>query len=207
MSTLILQPYPVGAPICVHATMNQITFPTPEQEPVTVADVVRHLNWPTGTPSEADVPRWITTARVEIERQTNLALAIQQWDLLIDPWLGAPVSVPLPLMPVVSVDEVAITEDDATETILDPSEYFADTRRRPCRVIFPTWPTAGAQPLRIRFTAKTDAQAIPADLTHALLMIVADLAMHRGDEREQWDQRTIPQARALIERYVPPGVA
>jgi uncharacterized phiE125 gp8 family phage protein len=186
-------------------------YPSIADEPVSVADVVRHLKWPSGTPDEADVPRWIAAARTVIERDTRLALAPQTWDLYLDAWGDVPGWLPLPLHPVVSVDEIAIIGSDGAETAVDPSDYALVATRRPGRLVF----TAAASlataralaPIRIRYTAGYDAAAIPQDLLHALLMQVADFALHRGDEREPARARTVSGAAALIQRYMLPEVA
>ena len=189
-------------------------FPTIAEEPVTVAEVLRHLKWSAGHPDEPDVPRWIATARTVIERQTRLALARQTWDLFLDDWGGVPGWIPLPLHPIVSLDDVVIVNGDLTETALvADDDYALVTGRRPGRLVFLSTPSLSAarvlSPIRIRYTAGyDDPLAIPVDLRHALLMMVADLATHRGDEREGWQDRSVPVGvQSLVQRYVLPEVA
>jgi uncharacterized phiE125 gp8 family phage protein len=185
-------------------------FPSIDDEPVTVAEVVRHLKWPSGTPEEADIPRWIAAARTVIENDTRLALVEQTWDLFLDDWGGVPGWIALPRYPVISVDEVVIVNSDETES--DVTGWEVVTGRRPGRLVFTAAPSLGdarsLAPIRVRYTAGySDPAAIPLDLKHALLMQVADFAMHRGDEREPASGRTVSAARWLIERYVMPEVA
>lgn len=184
-------------------------FPGIDDEPVTVAEVVRQLKWPTGTPDEADVPRWIAAARTMIERDTGLALVEQTWDLFLDTWGTVPGFIRFPLAPVTEVVEVVVVEDDATETALDVADYLL-VDARPARVSFRAVPSLAAAranlPIRIRYTAGMAKAAIPPDLVHALLLQVADFAMHRGDEREGVASRTVSAARALIERHIPAEV-
>jgi uncharacterized phiE125 gp8 family phage protein len=191
--------YPAFAvPHTIPGSFVPVTFPTIAEEPVSVDEVVRQLKWPAGTPDETDIPRWIAAARSIVERETWVMLAVQEADLFVDAFTGTPAILVLPASPVVSIDEIAIQNGDGTETVLDPSLYYADVRRRPTRLVFTT---GIAAPIRIRHTVGFAVpEEIPVDLLHAVLMITADFAMHRGDEREA--TKTHPQAYALMQRHI-----
>jgi len=195
----------------IGATAEQVDFPTIDEEPVTVAEVLRHLKWPTGTPDELDIPRWIRTARGIVERETKLALAPQGWNLYLDQWAGFPGWIDLPRAPVVSVDDVVTIGADLDETDVDAGSYWADLSARPGRLVFSSAPTmarvVGA--VRVHYNAGyVDKAAVPPDLIRAVLLLIADIAMHRGDEREPRAEPSVPMGvESLINRYVIPSVA
>jgi len=200
--------FPIGL-----SAVQVAPFPAIGDEPVSVADVLRHLRWFAGHPDEPSIPGWIATARAIIERETRIALAEQTWDLFLDEWGAVPGWIPFPLWPVISVDEIAVINDDETETVVPLDNYWSNLVARPARLVFGTvtsLDTARAlAPIRIRYTAGfSDPLAVPVDLVHALLMQVAELAVHRGDEREPFNARTVAMGvDALIHRHKPQEVA
>ena len=149
----------------------------PAAEPVTVADVKAHLRVDHAH-EDALIASLIVTSRLQIEAALGLALITQSWTWRLDAW-PADGTLELPLRPVQSIEAVRITGTDASVETLAADRYLLDGASLPPRLIPTggTWPRPGAvaEGIEIAFTAGygSAADAVPAPIRHALLMLVA----------------------------------
>jgi uncharacterized phiE125 gp8 family phage protein len=153
----------------------------PAVEPVSVAEAKAHLKLDTAD-DDALIATLITAARARAEWHTGRAFLTQSWRLCLDAWPSDD-AVEVPLPPLVSVQEVAVTSADGVRTVFDPAAYRVDTASEPGRVIFNGRPLSlrSRDCLEIAFTAGYGITA-PVPVCEAVLEIVADLYSHRGDE-------------------------
>ena len=101
--------------------------------------------------------------------------------------------------PLVSVVHLKTYSDVDVATTFSSSNYYVNTVSTPGRLVLrsgATWPTYDrvSNPIEIEYTAGfASAPAdVPADIRQAVLMIVAALYEHRGDEIETESQFRIP---------------
>jgi uncharacterized phiE125 gp8 family phage protein len=186
--------------------------PDTVEEPISVDDANRHLKQPESTPEDADVARWIRTARSLVERTTRIALVLQTWDVYLDRLGPCPGFLELPWWPVQSVDAFVVINADETETAMDPEDYFVKTVSRPAIVgilALPSFATARpAAAVRLRLTVGFDTiDAIPPELVQAMYLLVGHFTRHRGDETAARGPLVDSGAQAFLERFVLPGVA
>ena len=165
--------------------MPSILVTPPATEPVSLAEAKAHLRI-----SHVDEDQFIGTliiaARRHAESQTGLALVSQQWRHFRDDWPDD-AAIPLPLAPLLSVDEVATYGDDDVKTVIIPTYYYADAVSRPPRLLLRgsrVWARPGrigngvAILVTVGFGA---AAAVPAELRQAVLQLVAHWYEHRGN--------------------------
>lgn len=154
----------------------------PASEPVTLAEAKAHLKIDTSD-EDGLVSTLITAARARAEWHTGRAFVTQRWCLRLDAWPHNNV-VEIPLPPLVSVEEIAVTDASGIRTVLGTTAYRVDTASEPGRVIFAHRPPSlrARDGVEITFTAGYgDASAVPVPVKEAILEIVADLHAHRGD--------------------------
>jgi uncharacterized phiE125 gp8 family phage protein len=155
----------------------------PQTEPVSLAEAKAHLKVDTSD-EDALIATLITAARARAEWHTGRAFITQHWRHYFDVWPLSD-SAELLLPPLISVEDVTVTDANGTRTVLDPSSYRVDTASTPGRVIFATRPKSlrTRDCLEITFTAGYgEASAVPAAIKAAILAVIADLYTHRGDD-------------------------
>lgn len=202
--------------VTLRGALTPLPVTPPPTEPLTVGQALAHLRWTTGHPESGSLPSWISTARSLIERETGTGLVAATWDLTLESTtVSAPAWFTLPVYPVRAVVRVE-TLSAGTATLVDPSSYRVDVAQEPAVFTFNSLP-AGDQ-IRIRYAtgydsvaearaAEGEAHVPPPELIHAIKLIVADLASHRGDEREPWLSPTLPMGvSALCWRFKLPTV-
>jgi uncharacterized phiE125 gp8 family phage protein len=154
----------------------------PALEPVTLADAKAYLK--IDTPDEdALISTLITAARARAEWHTGRAFVAQSWILWLDGWREV---VEIPLPPLRAVTAVTRYAGDGSASVLDPGDYFVDTASQPGRVALACVPPSDLRrrnALAIAFDAGygDDADTVPAAVREAILAIVADLHLHRGE--------------------------
>lgn len=163
----------------------------PTQEALPVADLRGQLRLGTGfdlpedAAEDAALAGFLRAAIATVEARTGKVLLRRQFRMRIGDWRDA-YAQPLPLAPVVSVDEVTIEDGRGGVTTIPPSRWrlIAD-RERPSLV-----PVGGRLPhvphdgfVTIRFTAGfgDDWAMMPADLAQAVLMLAARYYEDRSD--------------------------
>jgi phage conserved hypothetical protein, phiE125 gp8 family len=155
----------------------------PAAEPVTLAEAKAHLKIDTSD-EDALVTTLITAARARAEWHTGRAFITQRWCQRLDAWPHDNV-VALALPPLVSVEEVALTDAGGLRTVLGATAYRIDAASTPGRVIFADRPASlrTRDCVEISFTAGYgEAASVPVPVKQAILEIVADLHAHRGDD-------------------------
>ena len=178
----------------------QLTTP-PAAEPVTLDQAKAHLRVDT-TDDDALITALIAAARARAEWHTGRAFVTQGWTLWLDGWpCNGVIEIPLP--PLQSVQSVTAYAPDDSATGLDAATYQVDTASAPARLALkpnasPPVNLRALNAIAIAFTAGYgEAADVPAAIQQAILMIVAALYAHRGDEAAE-----IPQeALALLAPY------
>jgi uncharacterized phiE125 gp8 family phage protein len=166
----------------------------PAEEPVTLAQAKTWLKVETDD-EDALIAALIPAARARAEWHTGRAFVTQGWTLWLDR-LGDCVELPLP--PLVSVTSVTLYAPDDAARVLTNDQYRVDVPGR--RVIFgeahPDLRACNAA--AIAFTCGYgDVANVPAPIASAILLLVAQLYEHRGDEAAPMPD----QALALLAPY------
>jgi len=154
----------------------------PLAEPITLADAKAYLKIDTSD-EDALISTLVTAARARAEWHTGRAFVAQSWILWLDCWREV---VEIPLPPLVAVTSVTAYASDGTPSVLSASDYFVDAASQPGRVALACVPPADLRrrnALAIAFDAGYGAAAsdVPAPIGQAILAIVADLHLHRGE--------------------------
>ncbi len=179
----------------------------PAEEPVSVIEAKAHLRLDGGAETDL-LAALIAGAREVAETLTGRALVTQSWTVSLDGWADGAVGRPaglapaphcarlalaLPRPPLISVESVTTFDADGAASLWAPAAYFVDRAAVPGRIVRlrgAPWPMPG-RPLggiEIAFTAGYgDADAVPAALRQAILLLVA----HWFENREPVPPRTI----------------
>lgn len=155
----------------------------PAVEPVALEEVKAHLRVD-GDAEDALIASLALTSRLHIEAALGLALVTQGWTLQLDRWPRDGV-VKIPLWPVASIDEVRVIDADGLPQTIAPASFTVDVASRPARIVVDV--TAMPRPGRsvagigIDFVAGygPDANAVPAPLRQALMLLIAHWYEHR----------------------------
>jgi uncharacterized phiE125 gp8 family phage protein len=152
-----------------------ITAPT--GEPVTLEEVKSHLRI-TNEDEDDYISALIVTARKSIERYLNRALMTQTYDYYLENWKDV---IRLPFPPLVSVTSVTYNGNLTLSTsVYDVVNY--DDPGYIKRKYETSWPTLDVRPdaVVIRYVCGYgDAQDVPEDIRHAILLTCGDLYAHR----------------------------
>jgi uncharacterized phiE125 gp8 family phage protein len=156
----------------------------PALEPVTLAQAKAHLKVDT-IDDDALIGTLIVAARARAEWHTGRALVTQSWILWRDTWRE---TIEIPLPPLQSVTSVTAYARDGSASPLTP--VLVDTASQPGRVVLDCIAPADLRcinALAVAFDAGYGgtAQDVPAALGQAILAIVAELYVHRGDGPEE----------------------
>jgi uncharacterized phiE125 gp8 family phage protein len=173
----------------------------PAAEPVTLDQAKAHLKVDT-TDDDALITSLIAAARARAEWHTGRAFITQSWTFWLDGWpCDGVIEIPLP--PVQSISAVTAYALDDSATVLDAATWQIDTASAPARLALkpnasPPVNLRALNAIAIAFTAGYGgASDVPAPIVQAVLMILAALYAHRGDEAAE-----IPQdALALLAPY------
>jgi uncharacterized phiE125 gp8 family phage protein len=154
----------------------------PALEPLTLDETKLHLKVDTND-DDALITRLIAAARARAEWDTGRAFVTQSWILWRDAWAE---TLEIPLPPLQSVTAVTAYAPDGTETVIDPATYTVDAASQPARIGFGCIPPTALRAINavsIAFTAGYGdaADDVPAPLREAILEVVAELYVHRGD--------------------------
>lgn len=166
----------------------------PGEEPVTLAQAKAWLKVETDD-EDALIAALIPAARARAEWHTGRAFVTQGWTLWLDR-VGDCVKLPLP--PLAGVETVTLYGADDAAQVLAADQYRVDVPGG--RLLF-----KGAHPgLRPRNAAAIaftcgygDAADVPAPIASAILLLVAQLYEHRGDNAAPMPD----QALALLAPY------
>jgi uncharacterized phiE125 gp8 family phage protein len=157
----------------------------PSAEPVTLDQAKAHLKVDT-TDDDALITSLIAAARARAEWHTGRAFVTQSWCLWLDAWpCNGIVEIPLP--PLQSVASVTAYAQDDSATVLDAATYQIDTASSPARLVLkpnasPPVALRRINAIAVAFTAGYgDASFVPAPVCEAILKIVANFYVNRGD--------------------------
>ncbi len=160
-----------------------ISFPLagPAGEPVSLAQAKAALR----VDDEAEdgfIATLIGAARRHLEAVSGLALLSQSWRVVLDAW-PKDRRVILPRRPLIALLAVTLYCDDGEPHLLD----LDDVRTEPGRLILPRGPSEGVAlqargGIEIDFSAGfgTTADAVPADLSAAMLVLIGHWFEHRA---------------------------
>lgn len=180
----------------------------PTQEALPVADLRVQLRLGTGfdlpedAAEDAALAGFLRAAIATVEARTGKVLLRRQFRMRIKNWRDAGAQ-PLPLAPVVSVDEVKIEDGRGGVTVVPPSAWrlVADPERPllvPVGARLSHVPYGGFVTLRFTAGFGEDWAAVPPDLAQAVLMLAARYYEDRGDVT----QHAMPfSVSALLERW------
>lgn len=182
---------------------------SPEIEPVTINQAIKHLNEyapetveteePAADPeipeepaAEETEPEYglqehiadlIATARETCEEYQNRAYLSQKWELWLDAWPDNSKMVALPRPPLQSVDSITCYDRSGAVYTVNPEDYFADSNSEPGRVILMAPKPASLRPVSgicITFTAgHAEAASVPRRIRQAILLLVAEWHLNR----------------------------
>lgn len=122
------------------------------------------------------------------------ALVTQTWDYVLDAFprrclgdMRRYLPIAIPLAPTITVDTVAYTAQDGTDTSIADFRTFNAASSQPAYIVPAmdgAWPVSRCEPeaVRIRFTGGFgNAAKVPANIKHALLLMVAHWYENRED--------------------------
>ena len=156
-------------------------------EPVTTAEAKSHLRVDSSD-DDTYIDTLVKSARRWIESTRGMGLITQTWDGSLDAFpTGAIV---IPKYPLVSVSSVTYHDDDlSTSTVFSSSNYQVDTAKRPPQIVLKSGQSWPGDSLRlssgvvVRFVAGYGAaSAVPADIKHAIKLLVGQMYAHREPE-------------------------
>ena len=164
--------------------MKTVLITGPTSTPITVDDVKAHCRITSST-EDIYLESLVKSAIEHIEQVTGRKLINQTWKLLIDEWPDTEIE--LPFGQCSAVNSVKYTDKDSNESTWDASNYIVDTDSAPGRVVIgydKSWPTAQllhVNPIAVEFVSGygANAAAVPADLKHAIKLLVAHLYENR----------------------------
>jgi len=171
----------------------------PAAEPVTLAQAKAWLRVDTGD-DDALIASLISAARARAEWHTGRAFVTQGWTLWLDAWpAGACAEIPLP--PLQGVTSLTMYARDDSAAVLGAGAYTVDAASQPGRVMLKQGmalaDSRAINAVAIAFTAGYGAaNAVPGEIVQAILLIVAALYAHRGDD-------TVPTPDAALALLAP----
>jgi len=156
----------------------QLTLP-PATEPVTLQQAKTWLKVETDD-EDTLIASLIPAARARAEWHTGRAFITQGWTLWLD---SAAAAIEIPLPPLRAVTAVTLYRADGGEAVLDAGDYTVDVPGS--RLAFRDAPAnlRAVGGIAIAFTCGYGAAAdVPAPIASAILMLLAALYEHRGDD-------------------------
>lgn len=174
----------------------------PAVEPVSVDTVKAHLKVD-GIADDALIGALITAARAQAEWHTHRAFVTQDWIYWRDE-LPSHGVVKIPLAPLQNLSALTLYARDGTPNIMNANTYQVDMASAPPRIAldYTVFGAADMRPVNgfaAAFTAGYGATAntVPEALCQAVLLMVAHLYEHRGDDAAP----APPTALALLAPY------
>lgn len=166
----------------------------PATEPVSLAELKLQANLdPTDTSQDALLNQYISAARRDAENVLGKKIGSQVWDIVQDTWPDYCRWV-IPIEPLVSVDEIEVTDEDGIVTTVSPTVYgYSAARNTLWLKQGQTWPyinlshsgavrvqvTVGMQPVSDESSPETIAH--PATIRQAILLRAATMYRVRED--------------------------
>lgn len=158
---------------------------SPAVEPVSLADVKRHLRLEHDD-DDTILALYISAARQWIDGDGWLgrALITQTWELTLDEFPTSEIR--LPLLPVQEITSVKYDDADGIEQTVDADDYYLDNTSQPSWLLPLSdvpWPSpmSGTNTVRVRFVAGygDEPADVPAPIRAAILLMTGHLYANR----------------------------
>lgn len=127
-------------------SLKLITAPT--IEPVTIEEVKSHTHITSDASEDANIARWIATARKLAEDFQRRAYIRQTWELSFDRFPALPLDIPRP--PLINIVSLKYYDSANVEYNYDLSNLIIDVSSEPGRISLQyslTWPTVVLRPI------------------------------------------------------------
>jgi uncharacterized phiE125 gp8 family phage protein len=149
-------------------------------EPITVEELLALARIVPGDEETPLCPGYISAARQQVERDTDLGIAQASYVVTFDAWPASTV-LELPYPPLVSVESVIWTDTDNVEHTVPATSYVVDTVSVPGRIIWTPaadWQPPATEPRAyaawaVTFTAGYDTTTIPPLLKWAVGLLAS----------------------------------
>jgi uncharacterized phiE125 gp8 family phage protein len=156
----------------------------PASEPVTLSEAKAQLSV-TSSAHDTRITSLITTARRQVERYLKRALITQTWKVYYNCFHAV---MELPYPPLQSVTHVKYYDDSGTLQTLSSDLYWEDLASEPGKIVrkydavYPELLAGRPNAVEIQYVAGyCDAEDVPEDIRHAILMLVTDYFDNRGE--------------------------
>jgi uncharacterized phiE125 gp8 family phage protein len=163
--------------------VHEIVTP-PASEPVTLSEAKAQLSV-TSSAHDTRITSLITTARRQVERYLKRALITQTWKVYYNCFHAV---MELPYPPLQSVTHVKYYDDSGTLQTLSSDLYWEDLASEPGKIVrkydavYPELLAGRPNAVEIQYVAGYgDAEDVPEDIRHAILMLVTDYFDNRGE--------------------------
>jgi uncharacterized phiE125 gp8 family phage protein len=155
----------------------------PSSEPVSLAEAKADRRY-TQTDQDAGITAKISAARDYVEQRVGYALVTQTRLATLDCFPDCCACIKIPGRNIAVTSLKYIDRTTGTQLTLDPTAYVVDASGRYARIApaYGTrWPATRSQPgaVQITFTSGVAADAVPASLKQAILLIVGDIFENR----------------------------
>lgn len=161
---------------------------------------------------DAYVDTLVSAATAFVERVTGRVLMEQTWKGYLDAFPGADDWIEVPRFPVIAVSSIQYVDENGDTQTEASATYTADTDSQPARIYLAfekTWSTIRniRKAITVTWTAgyvttsaSPDTGAVPADLLHAVKLVIADLYENR-EARLDMQNYDNPTVRSMLEGY------
>lgn len=156
----------------------------PASEPVTLSEAKAQLSV-TSSAHDTRITSLITMARRQVERYLKRALITQTWKVYYNCFHAV---MELPYPPLQSVTHVKYYDDSGTLQTLSSDLYWEDLASEPGKIVrkydavYPELLAGRPNAVEIQYVAGYgDADDVPEEIRHAILMLVTDYFDNRGE--------------------------
>jgi len=159
---------------------------SPSGEPVTLAEAKDHLELiASDTTHDTKLARFIATARLKVEDDTNVAILPQSFSLSLDEFPQPDEDIKIPIRPLASVSSITYYDEDNAQQTLATTVYAVDVGRRIVHLKYDQeWPESATvkNAITINFNAGyASLSAVPDIFKQLILVQVALMFEDRGD--------------------------
>jgi len=156
--------------------MKRILLEGPAVEPLLLADAKAHMRVD-GNAEDDLTASLIAAARVAVESEIRRVLISQKWRAIADDW--PPTGLFLPVVPVISVQEVRAIDSEGVASIIAAEDYEFDAADGSVRLLIMA---PQAERYEIDFTAGygVSGASVPQPLRQAIRLLVTHWFEHRS---------------------------
>lgn len=177
----------------------------PSSEPVTVTEAKQHARIDTDS-DDIYVSSLVTAARSHVETLCSRQLITATYELRMDKFYDVLL---LPRPPLQSVTSIEYVDTTGSTVTLNTSKYKVDSSTAPARITpawGETWPTARDEINAVTITYDAgygdNASDVPADLIHAIKLMLGHLYENREQVTVEGVPRDVPRGvQALVNPY------